>query len=205
MQLFAEDELAQPSRLSESNVKMLVALADIGCGKHVLAALLSLDGVHQDHIRFLTGPVVQHRSPWASTTPEWLYQAVTADRLRIILDEHERRAVGWQVGPAELTAVMYPATMDAPLSVEYSDIYLWAAAQANARHTGKTVAAIWAGIGEPVEDRPIISEGGRYHYAYRQLCGDIRRRVIKAAGAASRDAKIQEPEPAIITEQLSLF
>ena len=206
MQLFAEDDLAQPSRLTANHEKMLVALADIGCGKHVLAALLSLDRVHQDHIRFLTGPIVQHRSPWAGMTPEWLYEAVTADRLRIILEEHKRSQIGWRVGPAELTAVMYPATMDAPLSMEYSDIYLWAAARANARRTGKTAAEIWSAVGgEPVADRLIVDPSGRYHHSYRQLCGDIRRRVVKAAAKVSRAEKIPDQEPAIVTEQLSLF
>ncbi len=184
MQLFADDDLAQPSRLIANHERMLLALADIGCGKHLLAAFLSLDNAHQDHIRFLTGPIVQHRSPWADTTPEWLCEAVTADRLRIILQE--------------------PAA--APLSMDYSDIYLWAAAQATARHTGKTVAEIWSSIGgDPVEDRLIVDPSGRYHYAYRQLCGDIRRRVVKAASASSGTAKSPAPDPAVVTEQLSLF
>ena len=205
MQLFDENDLAQPSRLTGNHARLLIALAELDCSKHVLAALLAPADLHQDHIRFLTGPVVQHRSPWADTTPEWLYRAVTADRLRIIFDEHERRETGWQVGPAELTAVMYPATMDAPLSMEYTDIYLWAAAQANARHYGRTAAQIWENIGEPVEDRLITDPSGRYHHTYRQLCSDIRRRVVKAAGEASRSAKTPAQESAVITEQLSLF
>lgn len=94
MQLFDDQDLAQPSRLSGNHAKMLTALADVGCSRHVLAALLALDNVGRDHIRFLTGPVVQHRSPWADTTPPWLYEAVTAERLRIILDEHEAGKVG---------------------------------------------------------------------------------------------------------------
>lgn len=205
MQLFNENDLAQPSRLTGDSARLLAALADLGCGKHALAALLSLDDAHPDHVRFLTGPVVQHASPWAETTPRWLYEAVTADRLRIIIAERERDEVGWQAGPAELTAVMYPATMDAPMALEYSDIYLWASAQANARNTGKTVAEIWSCIGEPVQDRLIVDPAGRYHHTYKQLCSDIRRRVIKAAGDASRSEKKPAQKPAVITEQLPLF
>lgn len=205
MKLFGENDLAQPSCLSGNHSKMLTGLAELGCGKHVLAALLAADKPHPDHIRFFTGPVIQHRSPWADTTPQWLYAAVTADRLRIILDEHERREIGWQIGPAELTAVMYPAAMDAPLSPEYADIYLWAAAQANARHTGKTVAEIWSCIGPPVEDRHVTDPSGRCHHAYRQLCRDIRRRVMKAADNAPRGARTPAAQPSVVTEQLSLF
>jgi hypothetical protein len=56
-----------------------------------------------------------------------------------------------------------------------------------------------------VEDRQIVDPSGRYHYAYKQLCSDIRRRVIKAAGGASRAEKKSAPQPPVITEQLPLF
>lgn len=205
MQLFDENDLAQPCAISGNHAKMLTVLADTGCSKHLLAALLELSNVHKDHIRFLTGPIIQHRSCWTDTTPPWLYQAIAADRLRIILDEIERRETGWQVGPAELTTVMYPATMDAPLCMEYSDIYLWASAQANARHCGKTPDQIWSQIGvEPVPDRLINSPSGRYYHDYRQLCSDIRRRVVKAV-ARTRATKTPDTEPDITIEQLSLF
>ena len=206
MQLFHENDLAQPSTLSGKSTKMLTVLADLGCSKHVLAALLELDTPHNDHIRFLTGPIIQHRSPWADTTPPWLYEAVTGDRLRIILDEHERRETGWQVGPAELTAVMYPATMDAPLPMEIVDIYLWASAQANARHTGKTPDEIWLQIGiEPVPDRLVTNPSGRYHQDYRRICSDIRRRVVNAAPRAATGKSGPGKRPAIAAEQFSLF
>jgi hypothetical protein len=139
MQLFDENDLALPRRLTDSHAKMLAALADMGCGKHALAAFLAPDNPHRGHIRFLTGPVIQHRSPWAETTHSWLYRAVTAERLHSVLEEHGRGPPGWQVGPAELTAVMYPASMDAPLRMEYTDIYLWSAAQASTRHYSKAL------------------------------------------------------------------
>ena len=206
MQLFNDNDLAQPSTLSGKSVKMLSVLADLGCSKHVLAALLELDSPHKDHIRFLTGPIIQHRSCWTDTTPPWLYQAITADRLRIILDEHERRETGWQVGPVELTTVMYPATMDAPLPMEYVDIYLWASAQANACHYGKTPDEIWSQIGgEPVPDRLITSPSGRYHQDYRRLCSDIRRRVVNAAPRAATGKSGPVKRQAIAAEQFSLF
>ena len=213
MQLFDENDLAQPPAPGlrrggpgDSHAKMLAALADMGCGKHALAALLAPCNLHADHIRFLTGPVIQHKSPWAETTPEWLYRAITAERLRIILDEHERGPPGWKAGPAELTAVMYPASMEAPMRMEYADIYLWAAAQASARHYRKDEAEIWSAVGgDPVEDRLILEPSGRYHNDYRQLCADIRRRVIKAAHTASRKAKKAGTAPPVASEQFSLF
>ena len=206
MPLFNENDLTQPTIFSGESVKMLSVLADMGCSKHVLAAFLEMDKAHKDHIRFLTGPIIQHRSCWADTTPQWLYEAVTGDRLRIILNEHERRETGWQVGPAELTAVMYPATMDAPLCMEYSDIYLWASAQANARHNNKTPDEIWSQTGiEPVPDRLVTCPSGRYHEDYRRLCSDIRRRVVNAAPARTDTGKSKTNTTEISTEQFSLF
>ena len=205
MQLFNENDLTQPSRLTGNSARLLVALADLGCGKHVLAALLSLDDAHPDHIRFLTGPVVQHASPWAETTPRWLYEAVTADRLRIILAERERGEIGWQVGPAELTAVMYPATMDAPCPSN-TPIFIYGPLRRPMPATpARLLLKSGPAIGEPVQDRQIVDPSGRYHHAYKQLCSDIRRRVIKAAGAASRAEKKPAQQPAVITEQLPLF
>jgi len=205
MELFTERDLSQSSRLSGNTAAMLTALADIGCNKHVIAALLDPFKLKPDHQRFLTGPVIQHRSQWADTTPPWLYQAITGDRLRIILDEHARGVTGWHVGPAEITAVMYPATMDAPMQMEWADIYLWASAQASARHYRKTVDEIWSGIGgAPVPDSAVAKPGGRYYQDYRHLCSDIRRRVIKAATPTDSKSPAARKD-AVSVEQFSLF
>ena len=206
MQLFNETDLEQPSNMSGNHAKMLTLLADTGCSKHVLAALLDLTNVYKDHISFLTGPIIQQRSPWADTTPQWLYSAIAADRLRIILAEHQDRKTGWQVGPVELTTVMYPATMDAPMPMEYSDIYLWASAQANARHQGITPDEFWSKFGgDPIADKLITNPSGRYHNEYRQLCSDIRRRVVNAATTCTKATETPDTEPAVTTEQFSLF
>ena len=169
MQLFDENDLAQPSRLTESHARLLIALAEIDCSKHVLAALLSPANLHQDHIRFLTGPIVQHRSPWAETTPEWLYRAVTADRLRIILPEPERRKAGWQLGSAEFTAVMYPASMDAPCPWNTRISICGPQRRRTPATTARPSLHIWESVGDPVKDRLITDPSGRYHHAYRQL------------------------------------
>ena len=201
--------MIEGTSISDNSASMLIALADLDCSRDVLSALLEMDDVHQDHLRFLAGPVVQQRSPWAETTPEWLLKSVPADRLRIILEEHKRGEVGWQIGPVELTAVMYPATMDAPLCMEYSDIYLWASAQASSRQYGKPLDEIWDSLGgEPVPDKHILEPRGRYHQDYRKICGDVRRRVVSAAKETSRQqrqAEASQPKTEHETEQLALF
>ena len=71
---------------------------------------------------------------------------------------------------------------------------------------GTSKDEIWSQIGgEPVPDRWITDPSGRYHHDYRQLCSDIRRRVVKAAAVRACPPKASAEEPAITTEQLSLF
>lgn len=209
MALFTDDELKQPALLDGTNARMLTVLADLGMSKHVLAALLGLDRVHPDHTRFLTGPIVQHQSPWASSTPEWLYQAVISDRVRIILDEHESGQPGWRVGPAELAAVIYPASLEAPLQTEYAELYMWATARAYARHKDKPLDEVWQALGgDPVPDSRYDKPGSHHYQCYNRLCRDIRRAVIAAAKDRERDKRTKRAAPrsdASDIEQLALF
>ncbi|HEV2897361.1 MAG TPA: hypothetical protein VGX71_05870 [Pseudaminobacter sp.] len=89
--------------------------------------------------------------------------------------------------------------------MEYADIYLWAAAQANARHYGKNGRGNLV-LHRRTRGRPGVTDSaGRYYQTYRQLCGEIRRRIIKAAPAAGRPSRSLEESPAVLGERLSLF
>lgn len=182
--------------------------------KEVIAVLLEMQGFKKEHIQFLCGPIIQHRSPWMETTPEWLYKAVVPERLRIIIDEHKKGIIGTEVGPVEIATVMYPATCEAPLSHEYNNIYLWATAHANAIHTGKSVSEIWEILGgDPVRYDRIVKPDGTYYFEYSNLVSDIRRRVVRAQierTRIKRSPKMAEssprvPDTGILGEQLSLF
>ena len=155
------------------------------------------------------GPVVQHRSCWRDLTPLWIFQTIHAERLRLIVDEHARGDIGWQVGPAELTAVMQPATMEAPLCYEYTQIYLWASAQAVARRDAKPVADIWQALGgAPVTDDQVTCPGGAYYQDYRQLASDIRRKVVQAQHERERSPRTprrQRASPSHDAVQYSFF
>jgi hypothetical protein len=176
--------------LTPQTSTLLIMLAEQGLSKDVTACFLEMAGFQRGHLRWLRGPVVQHRSCWMDLTPSWIFQAIHAERLDLILDEHARGDTGWQVGPAELTAVMQPATMEAPLCYEYTQIYLWASAQAVARRDAKPVADIWPALGgEPVTNDQITRPGGAYYQDYRQLASDIRRRVVQAQQERERSPR----------------
>ena len=205
----------------EKTAKMLMAMSKMGMPSNLMAVLLDfgisgkLDKVHR---LFLAGPIIQHKSQWRETTPPWLYQAVAYDRLQVVLDERSAGKVGWTIGPVEITTALYPATMEAPMHREYADIYLWASAQANAYHYNMPVDHFWEIMGGyKVTDDDILNPKGRYHYAYKELCMDIRRKVVDAAiqyeRAEKKEAKNKSksnrkqppPTPGIQDEQLSLF
>lgn len=182
-----------PKTIPQSSVAMMEVMAQMGMAPTVTAALLSLHDAQfsTEARRFHEGPIIQHDSPWRADTPRWLYAAIRAERLRLICEEQaEGITEGWRVGPAELTAVIYPASMDAPLTHDMSELYLWAAAQANRYNPHSSVTDPWSLIGgQPVSDADVLEPGGRLYPIYRRLCGDIRRKVIKHQTAREREAK----------------
>jgi len=206
MILFNEDQLAQPSTFTPASEIMLVRLAELGAPKTLIAAFLEMDRAHRDHLRYLLGPVVQHQSDWCDTTPSWLYSAITSGRLRIILAERAQGQIGWQVAPEEITACLYPATMDAPMRSDYADLYLWASAQANARHLDKPLYEVWNMLGQdPLPDRMFTKECGRYHRVYRDICREIRSRVVKHAQKLAAEASYTKTRPSEDLHQFDLF
>jgi hypothetical protein len=74
---------------------------------------------------------------------------------------------------------MYTASMDAPMRYEYAQIYMWAAAQANAFHHKKPVEEFWAKLdGHVVHDEDILIPSVRFHHEYRDLCREVRQKVV---------------------------
>lgn len=207
----------QESKGDDEKVKaMISAMAKMGAPREVLVAMLEFGvstKLEKDHKRFLLGPIIQQKSQWAETTPKWMYEAIGYDRLQLIFDERKAGHVGITVGPIELSTVIYPATMDSPIAREYADIYLWAAAKANAYHYNLPEEEIWKRVGgHQVKDDDILTPGGRYHYDYKNLCHDIRTKVVKRSAALKSQAQrdnIQEensnPESPIQGIQLNLF
>lgn len=187
-----------PQGLPDNLAPRLLALARIGAGAEMLGAMVNLSGItlRADHQHFLSGPIVQHRSGWQSTTPEWLYRAVPAERLAIVLDDHTHDRDGWQVGPAEIAAVLYPATMEAPLHHWATEIYLWASGNAKAAKDGVPVDDIRKQVAF-VDDAQILTPTGSLHRHYRDLVTDIRRRVIRSAKEQQRDNNRQCKETTI--------
>lgn len=114
----------------------------------------------------------------------------------------------------EITAVMYTASLDAPMRYEYAQIYMWAAAQANAFHYKKPVEEFWEKVGgQAVQDNAIVDPSGQFNHAYRDLCGEVRRKIVahqikrEHAGQKKKETVVDRdtPDPDDYGIQLDLF
>lgn len=177
---------------ADRHAKLLAFLAETG----VPGAAIAMIDVFQiggkltaDQWKFLHGPLVLHQSGWSDTLPDWMPAQARAERIEIVLGTKP-----WIIGPTELAAVMYGATLDHPLHREDADLYLWASTSAAARHYGKPIAKFWQKIGEkPIADDDVCVRGGRLWEDYRTLAERVRGRVIANAPKLKREAPAAAP------------
>lgn len=190
--------------LKPTHHPMLSAMAEMGAGKEILATLLEFSdsALSKEHLQFLKGPIVIQQSQWMDIVPDWLLQQIIPERIDIILSEHEAGKIGWRVGPAEITATIMPACMDAPMPYELSEIYLWASACAVAKRDNRTAEEVWHSINNhPFPENDITKSGGRYFYDYQRISSDIRRAVIRQQQKRERKRKpINQPN--LFTEDI---
>lgn len=86
-----------------------------------------------DIVHALTDPVVLHRSPWADTLPQWVRGQIITERLCALMSDEPCTATD-----AEAMAYIYPASLDAPLDRDWSEIYLYVCTRTLER-TGKEI------------------------------------------------------------------
>ena len=82
-----------------------------------------------------TDRIVLHRSPWASSLPDWVRGHIITERLIALMKGEAGMATD-----AEAMAYIYPASMDAPLDHDWSEIYLYVATR-TMELAGKTIPA----------------------------------------------------------------
>lgn len=81
----------------------------------------------------LTDPIVLHRSPWASTLPQWIKGQIITERLISLMTGELDMATD-----TEAMAYIYPASLDAPLDHDWTQIYLYVTTK-TLESTGKEV------------------------------------------------------------------
>ena len=142
---------------------------------------------------WIDGPIICHNAGgWG---PEWeghpVRQATTKEQIRL---ERIETALGYSpfpVGPTEIMAVMYAATMGAPLRSEATEVYLWAGAAALDRSTGSARGTTADRLGDSngavrrLSDHQVLTEHPWSGF-YRETAEAIRRKVIGHAQSTER-------------------
>lgn len=191
------DQDTQPSTQSET---MMLAMAEMGMDKQVLAGMLTLWEVSQEHINWLSAPIIVQKSPWAETIPGWLITAICKERLEHIFTETREDKVGKLATPAEVMACIYPATMDAPVYRSWADVYLWCGSQVFPKHNRLAdEESFWAAMG----DQPV--EFSTIEQYYNEIAWDIRKKAIAESKRRNKDSKTKTEQENSAIVQLSLF
>lgn len=162
--------------LTPETQKMLRTIASIGMNAKVLACLLEMAEVDKQLIRYLAGPILTAGNHWKDSIPKWVIDAVAIDRLDIILEEVNKGEIGELATPSEVIAVMMPITFEAPLTFQWTNVYLWASHETISKHKpfpNYNYDHLWEKLGI----KPVDYEQIKHNYEY--LARDIRSRVIK--------------------------
>ncbi|MCB0094181.1 MAG: hypothetical protein KDE50_00890 [Caldilineaceae bacterium] len=159
---------------------LLAAFAQLDPHPQITSVLMEFAQLPRPLVRYMAGPVIIHRSPWAETLPDWMLPAIYADRAELIAREAGEGMVGELATPLEVVAYMYPATLDAPLSYEWVQVYLYCGQAALTKHhklpADTTFAQAVLG-----ENQPLHIEKHIHTEFLLRLQRDIRRKVVQVA------------------------
>ena len=171
------------SSSNTSSSAAILQLAECGMTPKLVESLLNFSNENDISGKqkcYLLGPIVQHDSSWKDATPEWMIQAVFPERAEIIRKELNEKAEGWRIGPAELATALYPAVMEASLSYETSQVFLWASAKAIVKYRKEHVNEIkeQLQLSNELADS-VLQEDGAFFSEYKELCTNVREAVIR--------------------------
>lgn len=84
-------------------------------------------GAMQELIGVFYDPIIMFTSPWMDTLPDWIKPEITKDRLLHVLKHKDdlKSAEAQMATDIEVLAYMYPASLEFPLSYDWSQIYLY--------------------------------------------------------------------------------
>jgi len=166
--------------MDERTLHLITAFAQLEANPHITSVLMAMAALDRRLVRYMAGPVILHRSPWAETLPAWVIPAIYADRAEQIAQEVREGTIGAFATPLEVMAYLYPATLDAPLAYEWVQVYLYCGQEALAKHgklpAGQSFAQVVLG-----EDQPLALPEYIQSQFLMPLQRDIRRKVVQLA------------------------
>lgn len=183
-------EMADPGFYNELTKRLVPNLGTITNDTLVRFGLAKLP---VNTMRFLNGAIIVHSR--GEVGPD---HVATQFRDQI-KEERLDIALGLSpliVGPAELMAVMFEATLEAPLEPAVSELYMWAARTAIEHKSGQVYPYAKESSGGPrwlTEDDVL----NRHPWCdeYRQIAGSIRNKVVAEAKGRERTGKPAQTAP----------
>jgi hypothetical protein len=115
---------------------MLKIMVKVGLRIEVARMVLRAINFDPRLIQYFGSPLVLFK---LRPLPEWLWIAVYQDRLEQIWSEQESGELSEQATLTEVFAYLYPASLDGPLSEDYTAVYVWCARQVYAKHESSQV------------------------------------------------------------------
>lgn len=141
-----------------------------------------------DLSRYVFGPLIVHSSKKSEHQYgegiDWLSRDIIKKYKPRVYAERVELANGERpdlVSPTELWMVMYNATMYSPLAHPLTDLYVWAVHRSLAAGGFNDEAVLrkhHADCQIISDDRVFDEKSWTHHHTYRELCGEIRRKVI---------------------------
>lgn len=95
----------------------------------------NVDRAIEDLVGTFCDPIIVMPGGWGETLPEWIKGAITLERLIENIEGHKRGAM--TATDAEACAYLYTASLEAPMSHDWSQIYLYVAGKVYERHRTK--------------------------------------------------------------------
>ena len=166
--------------MDERTLHLITAFAQLAANPHITSVLMAMAALDRRLVRYMAGPVILHRSPWAETLPAWVIPAIYADRAEQIAQEVREGTIGAFATPLEVMAYLYPATLDAPLAYEWVQVYLYCGQEALAKH-GKLPAGQSFAQAVLGEEQPLALTDYIQSQFLVPLQRDIRRKVVQIA------------------------
>lgn len=108
---------------------------------------MSASKQREEERRYLEGPLICHKGGWGDTVPLWLLKTIPEARAGELTREKEGSAKMCSL--EETMLYLYTASLTAPLTAEWTRVYLWVVDRVMRRHElleeGETV---WDMVGE---------------------------------------------------------
>lgn len=148
-----------------------------------------------DIIDPISAPVISYPSPWMDSLPKELINNITLARFLSVLKKEYKASF------AEVVAYLMPRTLDAPMSHDWSEIYLWAGLQYT-KVFGSEIAK--KNIRE-IAVKELDSHQYKLLDDLRYWLYNKRRQVVKARLKASKKQDVTNSSRAYSVTQKNLF